>query len=132
MAGEGRIVYFDGYCNVCNRFIDFLIRRDRRRVLRFAPLQGRTAERQIPSELRESLATMILQFDGELSTESRAAILSVAALGGVYGLVRVFLVVPSFIRDAVYRAIAKRRYRLFGKRETCRIPTAEERAQFLE
>src|SRR5436190_9048971 len=96
------IVYFDGLCNVCNAFIDFLIRRDHRRVMKYAPLQGKTAEKNLPAGLRTDLSTMVLQQVGEsIVTESTAAIRSIAYLGGVWSLMKVFLIVPRFVRDPV-------------------------------
>jgi predicted DCC family thiol-disulfide oxidoreductase YuxK len=126
------IVYFDGYCNVCNRFVDFLIRRDRRRVMKYAALQGGTAAKNLPANYRDDLATMALQEGGMISSESTAAIKSIAYLGGIYSLMRVFLAVPRFVRDPVYRWVANHRYLFAGRRDTCRVPTPEERALFLD
>lgn len=126
-----RIVYFDGVCNVCNAFIDFLIRHDRKRSLKYSPLQGETAKGRIPVDLISNLSTIVLEDGGVISTQSTAAIKTIASLGGVYSLMSVFLIVPKFLRDWVYRWIADHRYLWFGKRDTCRLPTPEERAQFL-
>jgi len=126
------IVYFDGYCNVCNRFIDFLIRHDQKGVLKYAPLQGSTAAKHLPAELRSELSTMVLQEDDKLSTESSAAILSLAYLGGGFRLIKLFLLVPRFLRDGIYRWVANHRYLFAGRRSTCRVPSAEERTRFLE
>ena len=125
-----RIIYFDGHCNLCNRFVDFLISRDAKHILRFAPLQGSTAERHLPQEYRERLGTVVLERDGRFYVRSTAAILAVVELGGIYRLMKVFLLVPRFIRDAVYRYVAKNRYLWFGRRDTCRLPNPEEQAQF--
>lgn len=127
-----RVVYFDGHCNLCNSFIDFLIRRDYRRILKFAPLQGPTAVANLPAHLRNGLSTMVLQDEGRIMTESTAAILSISYLRGVYALMKLFLIVPEFIRNGVYRGVANHRYLFAGRRETCRLPSFEERAQFLD
>lgn len=127
------IVYFDGHCNVCNAFIDFLIRRDRRRLMKYAPLQGSTARAHLPAALVNELATMALEDEkGLVVTESSAAIRAIAALGGAWLLISAFLLVPRFLRDSVYRWVASHRYLWFGRRDTCRMPSAEERAQFLD
>jgi predicted DCC family thiol-disulfide oxidoreductase YuxK len=127
-----RIVYFDGYCNVCNRFVDFLIRRDRRRILKFASLQGQTAEKRLPPNYTSDVNTMVFERDGEIFEKSSAAIRSIGELGGVYSLMKVFLIVPWPWRDFIYQFIADHRYLWFGKRDTCRIPTPFERAQLLD
>jgi predicted DCC family thiol-disulfide oxidoreductase YuxK len=126
-----KVVYFDGYCNVCNRFIDFCLRRDRKRVLKFASLQSQTAQQRLAPKYSSTVQTMVLEDEGRVYDESSAAIRTIALLGGVYRLMSVFLIVPRFIRDGVYRWVANHRYLWFGKRDTCRMPTPEERAQFL-
>jgi predicted DCC family thiol-disulfide oxidoreductase YuxK len=126
-----RTVYFDGYCNLCNAAIDFLIRHDRRQRLKFASLQGETAAKRLPPEFTQELGTMVYQEGDRVWKESSAALRSGIALGGIYSVGWLALVVPSFVRDPIYRFIAKHRYQWFGKRETCRLPTPEERARFL-
>jgi predicted DCC family thiol-disulfide oxidoreductase YuxK len=126
------VIFFDGHCNLCNRFVDFLISRDRKHRLKFAPLQGLTAATRLAPEYREKLGTVVLEKDGRAYVRSTAAILAVAELGGRYRLAKVFLIIPKLLRDLVYRYIAKNRYLWFGRRDTCRVPTEQERAQFLD
>lgn len=126
------VIFFDGHCNLCNRFVDFLIKRDRKRVLKFAPLQGRTAEAKLPLEYRQKLGTIVYDQNGEFHVRSTAALKILISLGGLWTLVGIFFVIPRFVRDLVYRWIAKNRYLWFGRRDTCRLPTPEERAQFLD
>lgn len=126
-----RIVYFDGHCNLCNGFIDFLIRRDRRRVLFYAPLQGSTARARLPAKVVSDLATMVLEDERGITTESSAVLRAVAHLGGLYSVALGFLLIPVFVRDFIYRQVASRRYRLAGRRNSCRLPTEDEKAQFL-
>ncbi len=125
-------VYFDGYCNLCNRFIDFLVRRDKKRRLRFAPLQGKTAQAQLPPTYTHSPGTVVLADGDMIYTESSAALLTIASLGGIYSVAEWLLIIPPPLRNWVYRRVANNRYSLFGKRDTCRLPTVEERAQFLD
>lgn len=128
------ILYFDGYCNLCNWFIDFLIRRDTRQALRFTSLQGKTARDRLPAKyVGENIYTIVFEAEGgKIYTESAAALRALARLGGVWRMMLVVLIVPWFLRDLVYRLVAVNRYRLFGRRETCRLPSPEERARFLD
>ena len=125
------IVYFDGHCNLCNSAIDFLIRRDPRRVLKFAPLQGETAKQRLPEALVKDLGTVAFEDERGVVTESTAALRALGAIGGVYRLAPLLIIIPRFIRDRVYRFVARHRYRWFGRRDTCRLPTPAEKAQFL-
>ncbi len=134
------IVFFDGHCGLCSRVVDFLIARDRARKLRYSPLQGETAKELLTPSEREDLDTMILvrrdpnkpEAPLEKLKKSDAALASFEALGGLYGvLARVGTLFPRPLRNACYELIAENRFRIFGKRETCRLPTKEERALFL-
>jgi predicted DCC family thiol-disulfide oxidoreductase YuxK len=127
------IVFFDGHCNLCNRFIDFLITRDHARRLKFAPLQGRTAAAELGPEFNPTAPdTVVLKSAGKVYIRSTAAILTLAELRGIYVLAKIFLFIPRFIRDWAYRVIATNRYSWFGRRDTCRLPSEAEKAQFLE
>ncbi|HKP95354.1 MAG TPA: thiol-disulfide oxidoreductase DCC family protein [Fibrobacteria bacterium] len=140
---ETPIVLFDGLCGLCNGFVDFALARDRRGRYRFAALQGETA-----ASLRESggappaspvtygpdadpLRSMLLWENGVLHRKSDAALRVLGGLGGPWALARLLLAVPRFLRDAVYDFVARNRYRWFGKRETCRMPSPAERKRFL-
>lgn len=125
------IVFFDGVCGLCNGFVDRLMRWDTRRVLRFATLQGSTAATQLPQAHTQELST-IVYVDGEgLYTRSDAALRIVLRLGGAWKLAGVFFLIPRFVRDALYNWVARNRYQLFGKHDSCRLPTPEERGVFL-
>ena len=126
------VVYFDGVCGLCNRFVDFVLARDHARRYRFAPLQGSTATARLGDPGEVDPTTIVYEQDGVLFDRSAAALRIVAGLGGVWGLVAVFGLVPRPIRDAVYDWVARHRYGWFGKHDTCRLPTPEERAVFLD
>jgi predicted DCC family thiol-disulfide oxidoreductase YuxK len=129
---EERIVYFDGVCGLCNRFVDFLLTQDTRDRLRFAPLQGETARQNLPQKLTENLKTVAFVEGGRFWTHSAAVVRIFWRLGPVWRMTGTLLwLIPRPLRDAGYRLIAARRYRLFGQRETCRLPTEAERARFL-
>ncbi len=125
-----RILFFDGVCNLCNGFVDFLIHRDSN--LLFAPLQGKAAQQYLPKEFTQSMPSVVLWSEGNIKIKSDGALAVLGELGGVWVLMKVFWLVPKFLRDMVYDFVAHNRYRMFGKRDTCRLPTAEERERFLE
>jgi predicted DCC family thiol-disulfide oxidoreductase YuxK len=125
------IVFFDGVCGLCNGFVDRLMRWDRKHVLRYATLQGTTAAAQLPATHTQELST-IVYFDGrQVYTRSDAALRIVIRLGGAWKLAGAFFVIPRFARDAVYNWVARNRYQWFGKHDSCRLPSPEERTLFL-
>lgn len=135
-AGGKRIIFFDGVCNLCNGYVDFLIRRDRRRRLMFASLQSEPGQalerkRRPTSGAGEIDSILLMEADGRVYERSDAVLKVVSALGGGYRLVAVFWIVPRLLRDLIYRLVARSRYRVFGRRDACRLPTAEERVSFL-
>jgi predicted DCC family thiol-disulfide oxidoreductase YuxK len=129
------VFFYDGVCGLCDRTVHFLLKRDRRDRLRFAPLQGPVAAEMLPplGGRPQNLNTMYLVTrDGRLLQKSRAVLFAVAALGGAWSLISVLKIVPRPIADVVYSFVARVRYRVFGKYDACSIPTREERARFLE
>ncbi len=126
-----RIIFFDGVCGLCNRFVDRLLRIDRGGVFRFAPLQGSTAHDRLPIGLADALSSVVYLREGVVLTRSTAALRILIDLGGWRTLHRLWFIFPRALRDAVYDWVALNRYKWFGKREVCRLPTQEERARFL-
>lgn len=126
------ILFFDGVCGLCNRFVDFVLRHDRRGVFLLAPLQGKTAERFLNRKDREDLDSVVLLLNGRPRYRSSAALRVIARLGGFWSLFGLFLLIPPPLRDWVYGLVARNRYRMFGKFETCRLPTPEERGRLLD
>jgi predicted DCC family thiol-disulfide oxidoreductase YuxK len=126
------VIYFDGYCGLCNGFVDFVLARDRSRRFRFAPLQGTTATARFGDPGDVDPTTILLEDGGVVHERSTAALRIISQLGGPWSLLAVFRLVPRFIRDAVYDWVARNRYGWFGKRDTCRLPSPEERAVFLD
>lgn len=128
-----RIVFFDGVCGLCNHTVDFLLRRDRDSILKFAPLQGPAAAELLPDDVRERLDTMAYYRQGTVFYRSAAVLRVLRDLGGFVGAVATLLwVIPAPIMNIGYRCVSALRYRLFGRHEACRIPTADERARFLD
>jgi predicted DCC family thiol-disulfide oxidoreductase YuxK len=110
-----------------------LLSRDKKHALTFAPLQGRAAERLLPTEKRTPpLETLLFCAGGQIYERSEAVIRAVAALGGLWHLTRAGLAIPRFLRDAAYSVVARHRFRWFPPNAACRLPTAAERAYFLD
>lgn len=124
------VIFFDGVCNLCNAFVDFVIRRNS--AYRFASLQGKTAAETLPPEMIRDLPSVVLQSGDGIFTESTAALKVLKNLGGLWFLVSIFLLVPEFLRDPIYRFIGRHRYSWFGRRDTCRLPSPDERSRFLD
>ncbi len=130
---DPQIVLFDGVCNLCNQSVDFIVQRDKKDVFKFASLQSEFAQnllKPFPIDAQK-LDSVLLVKGGKLYQKSSAALQIARQLGGGWRLMYGFIIVPRFLRDFVYNIIAKNRYRWFGKKETCRLPTPEERAKFL-
>ena len=128
------VVLFDGVCNMCNGFVRFLIKRDKKNTLQFASLQsgyGKAllAHYKLPTSTPE---TVILYTNKQILTESAAVIKIVSSLNGIWKAVLIFKIIPGFIRNPLYRLIARNRYTLFGKRDACPIPTEAEKSRFLD
>ena len=126
------IVLFDGVCNLCNRSVDFIIRNQKSHKLQFASLQSDVGKSIVnKSGLDEIPDSVMLFVDGELLVRSDAALAISTYLKRPYVYGIIFRYVPKILRDSVYNLIAKNRYRWFGKKETCRVPSADERERFL-
>ncbi|MDB5272489.1 MAG: hypothetical protein JWO58_856 [Chitinophagaceae bacterium] len=127
-----KIVFFDGVCNLCNHWVDFLLKRDNHHVLVFSSLQGATAKQLLPANDTVTLGSIVYYSNGKLFYKSAAVIQLLRDLGGFWKLTVLLKIFPSFLRDFFYNWIAKNRYRWFGEKETCRLPTPEERSRFLD
>jgi predicted DCC family thiol-disulfide oxidoreductase YuxK len=127
------IVLFDGVCNLCNGFVNWVIDRDPKRKVMFGSLQSEEAKALLAKygESSEYLDSIVAIKNDKLYKNSRAVLEICLTIGGVYSLMGIFLIVPNFIRDAVYKWVARNRYRWFGKSESCRIPTPELKSRFL-
>ena len=127
-----KIVLFDGVCNFCNSAVNFIIRHDHEKKFRFATLQsGFGSDKRLEFGIRNDIDSVILIEDGRAYTHSTAGLHIARGLGGIWPLAYVFIIVPAFIRDWMYRVFAKYRYRLFGRRDACMLPTADIRERFL-
>ena len=126
------IVLFDGVCNFCNAAVNFIIHRDRATKFKFAPLQSEIGQ-QLRAKYRveNDIDSIVLIENDEAFTHSEAALRIAKRLGGIMSLAYFLIVVPATIRDFFYELFAKYRYRLFGKKEVCMVPTPDVRERFL-
>lgn len=137
--GVKHLVFFDGVCGLCSSLVQFILPRDAKDNFHFAPLQSELAQQKLsaygkdPNDLNtvyvlKAYATP----DEKILSESTAILLILSELGGAWAIMGVFQIVPKFIRDAMYRFIAKNRYRWFGKNEVCMLPESKHKTKFLE
>jgi predicted DCC family thiol-disulfide oxidoreductase YuxK len=130
---ESPVILFDGVCNLCNRSVQTVIRHDRHGVFKFASLQSNSGQ-QILQQYNihdAELNSFVLVENGNLYLRSTAALRVAGQLQGPIRWLKIFLIVPAFIRDGVYALIARNRYKWFGKSESCMMPTPSIRARFL-
>ncbi len=132
-ADADNTVFFDGVCGFCNVWVDFLMRRDPSSRLRFAPLQGETARTRLNPADVENLHSLVFWTSRGCYRKTSAVVRIGWTLGGVWSVLATLLwLIPRPLRDLGYALIARNRYRIFGKKETCRLPTPAERARFLD
>lgn len=129
---DSPVILFDGVCNLCNSSVQWIIRRDSRARFRFASLQSDYA-RNLPLLQGMLLPDSLVLIVGEKVYVKSAAALRIAGLLGFpWLLLKSGLIIPRFIRDAVYDFIARNRYRWFGKQEFCMMPSPELKSRFID
>lgn len=130
---ENHLVLFDGVCNFCSASVQFIIRRDRRKLYRFVPIQSPLGRRLYSAAGLDPdrMQTIMLLKEGRSFVRSDAAIEIARGFGGIWRMVVVFRCLPAPLRDWVYSFIAVRRYRWFGSKPVCEIPAPEVRERFL-
>ena len=132
MRNPENVVFFDGVCNFCNSAVNWLMAANKRRNLRFASLQGKTAEKVLPVSDRVDLASIVYYRKGRVYRKSTAALWVFRDVAWYGFLVFPFFLIPAVLRDLVYDWVATNRYRWFGKRDACRVPTLAEQDRFLD
>ena len=131
---DKEIILFDGVCNLCNDAVRFIVKRDRTDRFRFAPLQGQKGRQFLEERglATEDIDSVVLIVPGEAYYLKSSAVLKIAqSFGGIWKLSAIFEWVPRPIRDWIYDRIANNRYRWFGKKEACMVPTPELQKKFL-
>jgi len=134
LAAHKKLILFDGVCNLCNTSVQFTIKRDTQNIFMFAPLQSEIGQQiLLEHNVDTSKTDSILLYEHErgLSYKSTAALKIASKLCFPTKALALFLIVPAFIRNWVYDYIAKNRYKWYGKKESCMIPTAELKAKFI-
>lgn len=128
------VVVFDGVCNLCNTVVQTIIRGDPDGRFQFASLQSEVGRRLLEQHGMNTLEpeTVVLIRDGRAFTMSDAVLEIVRHMRFPYPLLLVGYVLPRFIRDALYRVVARNRYRWFGRRDSCMMPTSDLRRRFLD
>jgi len=131
---EPSIVLFDGVCNLCNSSVQFILKRDRKKKFRFASMQSEPGQALLKKKglPLEKFDTFVLIQNGKAYTQSTAALRTLRQISWPWPLLYPLILVPAFLRNAVYTFIARRRYRWFGKKDSCALPKPEWRDRFLE
>ena len=127
------VILFDGVCNFCNGAVNFTIKRDKKATIKFAALQSETG-RQLVQQYgfpADDMRSFLFIENGKAYNRSTAALRVCRHLKGLWPLCYGFIIVPAFIRNGIYDWIAKNRYKWFGERQECMIPTPEVKARFL-
>ncbi|HKK41989.1 MAG TPA: DCC1-like thiol-disulfide oxidoreductase family protein [Bacteroidales bacterium] len=128
------ILLFDGVCNLCNSLVNFVIRRDGERRIKFAALQSAKGQQLLADKglpVEDCDTVVYISRNGTLIRS--AAIISILVdIGGIWKIFYLFKIIPGFILDSLYNFIAKRRYRVFGKRNKCMIPSPDIADRFIE
>lgn len=127
-----RIVFFDGFCTICNSFVDWGLKIDNSQQIQFASLQGESAKQLLNSNYVENVDTVIYLRDGLVLQRSTAVLYFLKDTKSFFSILFLFLIVPAFLRDLIYNLFANSRYRLFRKRDICRVPNESEKSRLLK
>lgn len=133
MQSDEKIVLFDGYCNFCNSTVQFILKREKNKKIKFCALQSDTGKNILNQfHLNTPSIDSIVFVEHDIAyTKSDAALRISKHLKGLYPMLYGFIIVPKFIRNWVYDFIAKNRYQWFGKSESCFVPTEQQKNRFL-
>ena len=126
-----KVIFFDGYCGLCNGFVDFMIKIDKEGQFKFSPLQSEYAKSNLdPSDILD-LKSVVVLIDGKSYRKAEGVFKALTSIGGVWRMAAILNSFPNSILNFGYELVAENRYRLFGKRDTCRLPTPEEKSRFI-
>lgn len=125
------VVFFDGYCGLCSEFVDFVLKIDKKSLFKFSPLQGSFAQKQLPANYVTDLSTVVVIIDGHTYTKAEGVLQLFKKIGGAWSILALFRFLPKAFLNYCYDLIAKYRYRIMPKKETCRLPSEKERQRFI-
>lgn len=128
-----KLILFDGVCNLCNGLVRFIIKRDSQGIIKFSPLQSSYAQAFL-KDLKadpEKINTVVYVSEGRVFYKSLSILHLLKDLGGIWKLAYGFIIIPAFLRDMLYDIIASVRYRIFGKKNSCMIPSDDIKERFL-
>ena len=132
-ALKNKIILFDGDCNLCDQSVQFIIKRDTCNIYKFASIQSEAGQKLIKKyKVPEDIDSIILMDETHYFTKSTAVLRICKNLNGVWKTLYWFILIPRPFRDGLYHIIARNRYKWFGKKANCMIPTPEIRSRFLE
>ncbi|KGO94854.1 thiol-disulfide oxidoreductase DCC family protein [Flavobacterium subsaxonicum] len=129
-----KIILFDGVCNLCDATVQFIIKHDKKDVFRFVPIQsdlGQSIIQHIGIDTSKTDSIILYEPGHAYYYKAEAALKIATALGGIYSGMAIFTILPKGLSNAVYDYIARNRYKWYGKKNDCMIPTPEMKAKFL-
>ena len=126
------VVFFDGVCNLCQSSVRYLIKHDKKSILKFASIQGAYAKSFLPADELQSMESVLFYDGKKLYKKSMAVLKLLKLLGGWHRLLLLSYLVPAFIRNSLYDVVAKNRYRWFGKQGQCMIDSKSLQDRFLD
>ena len=130
---KGSIILFDGVCNLCNKLVNFIIKRDSKNIFQFAAIQSDTGQQLLLQDKLNSNYpySLILIEGGRYYIRSTAILKIIKNLKTFWKLLYIFIIIPPFVRDSIYNYFAKNRYKWFGQRKSCKVPEPEFIDKFL-
>jgi len=128
------ILFFDGVCNLCNKWVQFVIRNDKKKQIVFASLQskyGQEAQQELKQQTGSVPDSLVLYHNNKFYTKSSAALKTATLMGGAWPILAIGFILPGFIRNGIYDIVARNRYKWYGKRDECMVPSPGLKARFL-
>ncbi len=132
MLAQTPVILFDGVCNYCNSMVNFVIKQDKQKLIKFSALQSNSGQDLLNKlDVPRDIDSFVFIENGKAYLQSTAALKVLQHLSWYWQWTQALWIIPKFIRDGVYNFIAKRRYKWFGKKESCMVPSQEVRSRFL-